>query len=180
LQDELEVLRDVISRLDQAGLAYMLTGSLALDFYAQPRMTRDIDIVVALEPRHTDLFLKSFATGYTLYPETVKSAIARRSAFNIIHEGAVMKVDIIVLKDTEYGRCEFERRQRLKAGKLEIWVVTREDLIISKLLWAKESRSELQMRDVRNLLAGGCDKGYITRWVRVLGLGDLWRGLTHE
>jgi hypothetical protein len=32
----------------EAGFAYMLTGSMALTHYAQPRMTRDIDIVPAL------------------------------------------------------------------------------------------------------------------------------------
>ena len=46
---ELLALRDVCARLDSAGIAYMLTGSLAMSFYARPRMTRDIDLVVALE-----------------------------------------------------------------------------------------------------------------------------------
>ena len=39
---ELEVLQDVVARLEGAGIAYMLTGSIALSYYAQPRMTRDI------------------------------------------------------------------------------------------------------------------------------------------
>jgi len=46
---ELLALRDVCARLDGAGIAYMLTGSLAMSFYARPRMTRDIDLVIALE-----------------------------------------------------------------------------------------------------------------------------------
>jgi len=44
---ELLALRDVCARLDGAGIAYMLTGSLAMSFYARPRMTRDIDLVIA-------------------------------------------------------------------------------------------------------------------------------------
>jgi hypothetical protein len=28
----------------------MLTGSMAMNYYAQPRMTRDIDVVLALGP----------------------------------------------------------------------------------------------------------------------------------
>ena len=46
---ELLALRDVCERLDSAAIAYMLTGSLAMSFYARPRMTRDIDLVIALE-----------------------------------------------------------------------------------------------------------------------------------
>ena len=45
---ELDVLRDVGARLEGAGMAYMLTGSMAMNYYATPRMTRDIDLVVAL------------------------------------------------------------------------------------------------------------------------------------
>ena len=44
---ELEVLKDVCSRLEREGIGYMLTGSMAMNYYAQPRMTRDIDIVAA-------------------------------------------------------------------------------------------------------------------------------------
>src|SRR5258708_36986651 len=41
---ELEVLQDALARLERGGVAYMLTGSLALSYYAEPRMTRDIDV----------------------------------------------------------------------------------------------------------------------------------------
>ena len=50
MQNELDIVRDVSTRLDGAGIAFMLTGSMAMNYYAQPRMTRDIDLVVALTP----------------------------------------------------------------------------------------------------------------------------------
>ena len=46
MSEELEVLRIVAERLGQAGIAYMVTGSVAMNHYAVPRMTRDIDLVV--------------------------------------------------------------------------------------------------------------------------------------
>ena len=48
MQNELDIVRDVSQRLDHAGITYMLTGSMAMNYYAQPRMTRDIDMVVEL------------------------------------------------------------------------------------------------------------------------------------
>lgn len=42
IQTELDVLRDVSERLTSSGIAFMLTGSMAMNYYAQPRMTRDI------------------------------------------------------------------------------------------------------------------------------------------
>lgn len=45
MSSELDVLRIVSERLEAAGLAFMLTGSLAMSYYATPRMTRDLDLV---------------------------------------------------------------------------------------------------------------------------------------
>lgn len=46
MSDQLEFLELIVSRLDGAGIPYMLTGSVAMSIYAGPRMTRDIDLVV--------------------------------------------------------------------------------------------------------------------------------------
>ena len=47
MTDQLSILKLVTERLDAAGVAYMLTGSIAAGYYAQPRMTRDIDVGTA-------------------------------------------------------------------------------------------------------------------------------------
>jgi hypothetical protein len=47
VSDQQEVLLDVADRLEAAGIPFMLSGSVALSYYAEPRMTRDIDIGVA-------------------------------------------------------------------------------------------------------------------------------------
>ena len=54
LSEELEVLKEIGGLLDRAGIAYMITGSTAANFYTVPRMTRDIDIVVELAKSDTD------------------------------------------------------------------------------------------------------------------------------
>jgi anaerobic magnesium-protoporphyrin IX monomethyl ester cyclase len=48
--------------------------------------------------------------------------------------------------------------------------VSKEDLIISKLLWARDSRSELQLRDARNLLSTGYDDEYLNHWAKRQGI----------
>jgi len=54
-------------------------------------------------------------------------------------------------KREDYRLHEFTRRIRLKAADFEIWVVSKEDLILSKLHWARESHSERQLADVEDL-----------------------------
>ena len=57
MESEADVLKLVASRLNAAGIPYMVSGSMALNFYATPRMTRDIDIVVEIQPNLGQGFL---------------------------------------------------------------------------------------------------------------------------
>ena len=84
----------------------------------------------------------------------MRNAVAERGTFNLIHTALVLKVDCVVRKDSEYRREEFRRRRRVpRSTSSRCSLVAPEDLIISKLDWARESRSEVQLTDVRNLLA---------------------------
>ncbi len=109
--------------------------------------------------------------------EAVDSSIANQSLFNLIHNESVIKVDCIVRKQSEFRLAEFNRRQRIKIEDFETWIVSKEDLILSKLFWAKDSHSELQLRDVKNLISTGCDRDYIQRWTGGLGVDKLWQEL---
>ncbi len=175
MQNELDIVRDVSARLERGDLAYMLTGSMAMNYYAQPRMTRDIDLVVALEPQDTDPVVRLFTPDYYISREDVSSSIAHESLFNLIHLESVIKVDCIVRKSSPYRRVEFERRQRIVIEDFSTWIASKEDLIISKLWWAKDSHSEQQLRDVRNLSTTGWDADYIEHWTKELGLLNLWK-----
>jgi hypothetical protein len=174
MQNELDIVRDVSVKLDSAHIAYMLTGSMAMNYYAQPRMTRDIDVVVALRPADAARVVQLFSPDYYVSREAVDSSIAHQSLFNLIHNESVIKVDCIVRKETEYRRTEFNRRQRIKIENFETWIVSKDDLILSKLFWAKDSLSELQIRDVKNLVSTGCDRDYIGQWTGELGVANLW------
>ena len=175
MQNELDIVRDVSRRLDGAGLAYMLTGSMAMNYYAQPRMTRDIDLVVALSARDIDTVIRIFQPDYYVAREAVRDSIARESVFNLIHEESLIKVDCIVRKNVPYRIAEFERRRRIAIEDFSTWIASKEDLIISKLLWAKDSHSEMQLRDVRNLASTDYDADYVERWTESLEVLNLWK-----
>jgi hypothetical protein len=139
--EELQVLAIVTGRLDSAGLPYMLTGSMALNYYAVPRMTRDIDLVVELSAPAADGLVELFREDFYVDPDAVRAAIADRGSFNLIHSRLLVKVDILVRKDTEYRRVEFERRRRVSFEEYSFDVVAPEDLIVSELDWARDTRS---------------------------------------
>lgn len=173
MKTELDVLREVTQRLESAGVAFMLTGSMAMNFYAQPRMTRDIDLVVQVTLNQTDLLVSLFEAEYYVDRLAIAKAIAQRSVFNLIHNETIIKFDCIVLKNQQYRQEEFARRQRITLGDFHTWIVTREDLILSKLYWARDSKSELQLSDVRNLLSSDCDMPYLLSRAEDLGVKSL-------
>lgn len=169
----LDVLRDALGRLESAGIPYMLTGSIALSYYAQPRMTRDIDVVVELQNRSAAQVAGVFAPEYYVSEEDVVRAMQEQGMFNVLHLEQLVKVDLIVRKDTDYRRHEFARRRKVALPGFEAWIVSKEDLVLSKLMWAKPSMSELQLRDVSALLASGVDENYLSLWATALGVDAL-------
>jgi hypothetical protein len=174
--NEIDIVRDISHRFEEAAIPYMLTGSMAMNYYAQPRMTRDIDVVIAIAPEDVRRVAALFRPDYYLSEESIREALAHQSIFNLIHQDSVIKVDCIVRKRSEYRRVEFERRQRISILDFTTFIVSKEDLIISKLFWAKDSHSETQLGDVKNLLATGYDAAYLQRWTHELGLDNLLQG----
>lgn len=177
---ELLALRDVCARLDGAGIAYMLTGSLAMSFYARPRMTRDIDLVVALEVVQVPQLIAALGADYHADGDAIGAAMRGARPWNIIHLPSVVKIDLIPRKNTSYRHAEFERRRRVDLAGLPLWIVSVEDLIISKLEWSRESRSEQQRRDVKLLLESPLDRAYLDEWAARLGLDGLMKEAENE
>ena len=177
VSEEVEVLKMVTGRLDAVGIPYMVTGSMALNYYAVPRMTRDIDVVVELSTPDADRMCDLFRDDFYIEPETVRESVEKRGTCNIIHMALVVKVDLVVRKDSEYRRTEFARRRKVSLEGHPFFIVAPEDLVISKIDWAKDTRSEVQLADARNLLRStpGLDRPYLERWTTRLGLEALYR-----
>jgi len=175
--NELDVLKIVTKRLESSGIPYMISGSIAANFYTAPRMTRDVDIIIEIGEMDAQKIFSLFSGDFYVDLESVKDAIRQKQMFNIIHNEAIIKVDFIIKKDTEYRKLEFERRRSIVFGQERIDITSPEDLIISKLYWAKDSLSDLQIRDVQNMLrtVPDLDIGYIEKWVAKLGLEMVYR-----
>ncbi len=173
LKNEIDVVKDVSKKLQSASIDFMLTGSMAMNYYAQPRMTRDIDMVVNLKREDTGRVIEAFSKDYYVDESAVKESVAKQSMFNLIHNESVIKVDLIVKKDNEYRQLEFDRKIKIKIMDFTTFIVSKEDLILSKLLWAFDSHSSMQLSDVKNLVSGVYDEKYLSFWADKLKVGPL-------
>jgi hypothetical protein len=170
---ELDVLALVSDRLSAASVPFMLTGSFALAYYATPRMTRDLDMVVALDERDVEPVVAAFASDFYVDADAARIAVRTERMFNLMHLESGVKVDFIVRKSDEFRQVEFARRKPVAIANVQTWIVSCEDLILSKLVWALQSNSELQRRDIRQLLVGSIDRDYIRKWAQQLGVTSL-------
>lgn len=155
----------------------MISGSVAMNYYTVPRMTRDIDIVIKIDDIGS--FYNTFKKEYYIDQGMINDAIKNQYMFNIIHLKEVMKIDFIIKKNTEYRKTEFQRRKKVDISGTQVFIVSIEDLIISKLLWARDSHSELQIRDINNLLKEEVDMEYISNWVKKLNIEGFFKEVTN-
>ncbi len=177
MNEELEVLINVTHALHSANIAYMITGSVAMNYYAFPRMTRNIDIVIELKEIDTAAFVNLFKGDFYTDQDSIAEAIRNHGMFNIIHNKYVLKVDFIVKKSSPFRQMEFQRKRQILVEKTPMWIVSPEDLILSKLWWSRDSHSEVQISDIRNLFdsVDDLDIVYIDKWVAEMGLQDIYR-----
>lgn len=169
-----KIVHDFAERIEPLKIEYMLTGSLAMMLYSNYRMTADVDIVVELKYEDADRIIKTFEPDYYVPHGRVRDAIAREFMFNVIHQETAFKIDLVIKKSNEYQQTAFERRQKKDFHGKEIFVITLEDLILSKLLWAKKSLSEKQLTDVENLMQAEFDLDYAQSWASKLNIEDLF------
>ena len=95
MTEELDVLRIISERLRAADVPFMLTGSFALGYYGMPRMTRDLDFVVALMERHVDALVSAFSTDFYIDEDGARSAIKSQRMFNLMHLDSAIKIEKI-------------------------------------------------------------------------------------
>jgi hypothetical protein len=160
----------------------MVTGSLASAVHGQPRATRDIDLVIDPPGGTIELLVAEFPTD-RFYVGDAPTAVARRDMFNIIDVRTGWKVDLIVRKDRPFSREEFARRQPAVIAGVATYLSTPEDAILSKLEWSALSGSDLQRRDVAEMIivnVASLDRSYLDRWAAELGVADILASIWSE
>lgn len=180
-----ELLKRTIAALEAAHTPYMLTGSFASSLQGEPRLTHDIDLVIAITAQGVKSLLAAFpAPDYFLDEAAIADAIARKSQFNLLDVTGGDKVDFWLLTDDPFDQSRFARRYVERFEGVGIHVSRPEDTILMKLRWSKASGgSEKQFRDalsVYELQAGSLDLAYIERWVESLDVTELWDRLKRE
>lgn len=168
-----DLLREVVTALEGAGVPYMLVGSFASTSHGAPRATQDIDLVIDPTPEALDRFLRAFDDDRVYISSSAHAAVASRDQFNLIDTTTGWKVDLIVRKDRPFSVSEFARRRQTRMLGVDVCVASAEDTILAKLEWAAMGQSDRQVADAATVLTVGAealDHEYLDHWAAELGV----------
>lgn len=171
-----------IGPLERIGVRYMITGGVAAVIYGDPRFTRDVDIVLALDVPDVARLEAAFAgPAFYVPPLEVLEEEARRpdrGHFNLIHRDTALRADVYLSKNDPLHAWGIERRRRIELDTMAIWVAPMEYVILRKLQYYRASGSDRHLRDVSMMLriSGDLlDHAELQGWLVRLDLDEVYR-----
>jgi hypothetical protein len=178
-----EFLERLIGLLDKAGIPYMVAGSMSSSVHGRPRATQDARIVIDPRQGQLESLIALLEQDHYVSREAAFDALRHRTMFNVIHLEGGWKADLIILKNRPFNRQEFDRRCQIDAMGQRFWVVSPEDIILSKLEWMKGRESEVQYSDAFGVAVtqwANLNMEYLRTWAGELGVDDLLVRLLRE
>ena len=170
-----------LSRLNKIDVPYMITGAVAVIIYGEPRLTQDIDLVIELKTDKIEAFRKSFSPEEFYCPpqESLKAEINRpiRGHFNIIHLETGFKADCYTMGEDQLHHWGMSNRRKLSFEGEPIWVAPAEYVILRKLEYYRDGKSQKHLRDIASILSISGDKidfNQLVEKIRKYGLEQEW------
>lgn len=179
-----EFFKKVVAEFNGLGIPYMVTGSMASNFYGQPRLTHDIDFVLTLPRPAVNALAERFpGPRYYMSPQAAQEAMEKAGMFNIIDTDTGLKADLWILeRSNEYRAASFERRKEVELFGIKAFLASAEDVILSKLDWYRRSgETTQQLKDAKavyQMQKERLDFDYLKRWAEALDLVNLMEKAT--
>lgn len=145
----------VAAILEAIELSYVIGGSVASSLAGEPRMTLDVDFMIAHDVPKTVVLAERLSSAFYVDIESATEAAAKQTSFNAIEFASSVKVDFFVAEAKPFAEQALRRRRRVELPSTgALWFYAPEDLIVRKLLWFRNGNevSERQWRDVLGML----------------------------
>jgi hypothetical protein len=168
-----EALKAVTASLEIAEVEYVIVGSVAASAWGVARTTRDVDMVAMLRSEDLARLIESLDLDHFYIPvEDARRSVREGGSFNVLHPESGGKVDVFVGDPSnDFTRSTLRRRVRESVFGLSLWVATAEDVILAKLRWRLQTRSEVQWRDCTEIAGSqALDRSYLRLWAPELGV----------
>lgn len=149
-------LLEIVRRLDDLGQRCALVGGLAVSAHTEPRFTRDVDLVVALDDdRGAEALIRQLvAAGYRVTATVEQEGVGRLATARLLPPGETEEgvvVDLLFASSGVEGEIVAAARRVEVFPGAPVAVATVGHLVVLKLLARDESRPQ-DDADLRALL----------------------------
>jgi predicted nucleotidyltransferase len=169
-----KLLEDAVAIVEAAAVEWAVMGGCARNAYAEPRATRDVDLVVAVDPAHFatlehELQARGFKRGSTVgdASEPIPDLVLYRDANG-------RRLDIL-FAHTAFERSALARRKTLTPfASVRAHVVSAEDLLVYKLIADRpQDRADIAAVVEAQAARGiAIDWAYVERWCEAWDVGE--------
>lgn len=181
ITDPLTLARKIADILEPLNIPYIVGGSVASSLLGETRATQDLNLAIDISASQAEQLINAMLSEFYISESAVAEAEEQKTSFNVIYLPSMEKADIFVLPLDSFSRSKMNRRQLHVCGddsKGSIYIYSAEDIILQKMRWYKQTRSESQKqwRDVLGVLkvqGERLDFNYLHQWAESLMLVDL-------
>jgi len=172
-----DLIRSAVECLDRVGIEYAITGSVASAIHGEPVTTHDVDIVIRMTPAQARKLDADLPQRFYRSAERLVDVATRGGLVNLVDADTGLKVDLSVVEKNAFFDSVMRRRALTSFGEdaPSFVTVTPDDIILMKLLWRRDSRSEKQWRDalsVARVKGSSLEWKYLFEQAKALGIEE--------
>jgi hypothetical protein len=130
---------DLDAAFRDAGVRYLIGGSVASSLFGRFRTTNDIDCLCQISLSNVESVIQSFQKSFIVDEVALRRQIAAEKGYNIIHESTFVKVDLFPLRNA-FHESELQRAiaVRPEGSPCEFLIASPEDMLLVKGAMAPE------------------------------------------
>lgn len=155
----------VADALEQCGIAYMLSGSFASNYYGIPRSTKDADFVIETKAAVSTGLAGILGSDFTLDPRLSFETNTGTFRQLLRHRAKAFKIELFLLSEDPHDQARFSRRRQVHLFERQLWLPSPEDVIVTKLRWAR-GKDTADAQAVLAVQRDILDWPYIEEWCR--------------
>lgn len=173
-EDAVAAMVEVLERLD---IDYMLVGSFSSNYFGISRATRDADFVIHASHEGNRALFRALPDGFVL-DEQMAFEMVTSTTKQVVRVAEIpFEIELFDLSRDEFDQQRFQRRRRVRDGKIEYVLPTAEDVIIQKLRWCKGGKRSKDYDDARDVTAvqgRALDFDYVRSWADRHGTREIF------
>lgn len=162
-----ELIKKLAQKLNEKGVDYMVVGGQALLLYGEPRLTKDIDIILGVRVGELQKVIEiTKQLDLKPIPDKIEEFVKKTMVLPVIDPKSGLRVDFI-FSWTPYEREALKRVNRVKIDDVLVKYASVEDLIIQKIVAGRPR----DLEDVKSVLLKNknIDEAYVLKWLKIFG-----------